>query len=57
MNNAKESLSSTYLQLRTKLYLQKTSLVVNIEILTFNNYRTLFCSTYWNLACQTRNAL
>jgi len=46
MNNAKKSLSSTYLQLRTKLYLQKTSLVVYIEISTFNNYQTLFFSNY-----------
>jgi len=44
MNNAK-TLSSAHLQLKTKRYSQKTStVVVTIEISTFNKYRTAFCT-------------
>jgi len=55
MNNAIKALSSTHLQLQTKRCLQKTSTIVTVEIWTFNNYRIVFCSTYWNLTCQIRN--
>jgi len=49
MNNAIKTLSSARLQLRTKCYPQETStVVVTIEISTFNKYRTAFCSNYWN---------
>jgi len=44
------------LQLRTKHYLQKTNISNYIETSTFNNYRTVFFSNYWNLNCQIWNA-
>jgi len=48
-----EWLSSTHLPLRTKVNLQKTS---SSNHWSSNNYSTVFCSKYWNLTCQIRNA-
>jgi len=48
MNSAIKTLSSAHLLLRTKGYLRR-QVVVTIEISTSKNYRTAFCSNYWNL--------
>jgi len=55
MNNAIETVSSTHFRLRTKRSLQKTSSsnYWNINIL---NHCNVFCSNYWNLTWQIRNA-
>jgi len=42
----KKTGQAKHLQLRTKRYLQKTSSSIYWNI---NNYRTVFCSNYWNM--------
>jgi len=56
MDNAIKTQSSTHLQLRTIRSLKKTSSSSTIEISTSSNHRNVFCSNYWNLTCQIRNA-
>jgi len=46
------SYTSTHLQLRTTVNLQKTH---SSNSWNRNNYQTVSCSNYWNLICQIRN--
>jgi len=52
MNNTIERLTKQH-TFSTKRYLQKTS---SSNYWIINNYRTVFCSSHWNLTCQIRNA-